>query len=98
MRAAILTLTVLGITAAVLGGCVSGRVPSDTYTDRSGKTSVIESDRGQCERSCNDEYTRCMETTDARGNSGIKGPSGMFGASSDCRNSLEACLPDCKSR
>jgi hypothetical protein len=81
-----------------LAGCISGRPSSDTYTDKSGKTSVVESDREQCERSCNDSYSRCMETTDARSNSGIKGPSGMFGASSECRNDLTACLPRCKAR
>jgi hypothetical protein len=85
-------------TAGMLAGCISGRPPADTYTDKSGKTTVIESDREQCERSCNEDYSRCMDSTDAQTNGGINGPAGMFGASSDCRNGLSKCLPGCKAR
>jgi hypothetical protein len=85
-------------TAVLLSGCISGRPQQDTYTDQSGKTTIIESDREQCERSCNEDYSRCMDSTGARNNGGINGPSGMFGASSDCRNDLNSCLKGCKSR
>lgn len=94
MRAPVYVL----LAVLALSGCISGKPSRDTYTDKSGKTSVVESDRESCERSCNDSYTRCMDTTDARSNSGIKGPANMFGASSDCRNELSKCLPACKSR
>ena len=80
-----------------LAGCVSGVKSPDTYTDRSGKTSVIESDREQCERSCNADYARCMDATSARSSS-VNGPSGMFGASADCRSSLSSCLSGCRAR
>jgi hypothetical protein len=98
MRAPFLTITILGITGVLLAGCISGVRPADTYTDKSGKTSVIESDRGQCERSCNLQYSRCSETTAARTNSGINGPSGVYGASAECDSDLSGCLLDCKSR
>jgi len=94
MRAALLMMIIVGM----LAGCISGRPPKDTVTDASGKATVIESDREMCERSCNDDYSRCMETTDARDNGGVNGPSGMFGASADCRDSLSKCLPSCKAR
>jgi uncharacterized protein YceK len=94
MRALLLMLVVMGL----LSGCISGKPSRDTYTDKAGKTSVIESDREQCEHSCNDSYSRCMDSTDARSNGGINGPANMFGASSDCRNQLSQCLPACKSR
>ena len=94
MRALVLMIAIVGM----LAGCISGRPPSDTYTDKSGKTSEVLSDREQCERSCNKEYSRCMDTDSARDNSGIQGPSGMFGASADCRNNLSSCLPGCRGR
>jgi hypothetical protein len=94
MRSLILMIAVMGM----LTGCISGKPPSDTYTDKSGKTSVVESDKEQCERSCNEQYSRCSETTDARDNGGVNGPAGMFGAGSECRSDLSSCMPRCKSR
>jgi hypothetical protein len=80
----------------VLSACISGVKPQDTYVSRDGASTVIQSDKEICEHSCNDDYSRCMETTAAEDNSGINGPSGVFGASGDCRNDLEKCLPTCK--
>jgi hypothetical protein len=82
----------------VLASCISGKPPSDSYTDQSGKTTIIESDREQCERACNADYSRCMDTEPAQTNPVDGAPRGMFGASSDCRAALSSCLPDCKSR
>ena len=71
---------------------------STTYTSpETGKTTVIESDKEMCEHSCNDNYTRCMETGPAEDK--MPGmPQGMFGPSGQCRNELQSCLPGCKSR
>jgi hypothetical protein len=82
----------------MLGACVSGTPKSDTYTDHNGVTTLIQSDRELCVSSCNDDYSRCMDTDDAKDNGGVNGPAGMFGASADCRNSLKECLPSCKGR
>jgi hypothetical protein len=80
-----------------LAACISGKPPSDTYTSPStGKTTVIESDSEQCARSCNDNYSRCMDTEPAQSNPAPGAPHGMFGASSDCRTDLAHCLRDCK--
>lgn len=87
----ILMIMVVGM----LSGCISGKPPSDTYVDRTGKASVIESDRQQCERSCNQQYSRCGETAAARNNGGINGPS-IYGASGECRSDLSACMVGCK--
>jgi hypothetical protein len=87
------------ILACLLGmtACMAAP-PPDTYTDSTGKTTVIQSDKEQCVSSCNDTYTRCMETFDARDNGGVNGPKGMFGASADCRDDLKNCLPQCQGR
>jgi hypothetical protein len=90
----ILMILVVGM----LSACISGVKPPDTYTDKNGKTTIIETDREMCERSCNQDYSRCMETSAAEDNSGINGPSGVFGASGDCRNDLQHCLPGCKAQ
>lgn len=82
----------------LLSGCISGRPKSETYTDSAGKTTIIQSDKDMCNQSCNDDYSRCMETDDARDNGGVNGPKGMFGASAECRSALKDCLPTCKSR
>ncbi|MGB9153282.1 MAG: hypothetical protein WCD70_09385 [Alphaproteobacteria bacterium] len=92
MTKRILMILVVGM----LSACVSGVQPADTYTDRNGKTTIIESDREMCERACNDDYSRCMDSSAAEDNSGINGPSGVFGASGDCRSDLKRCLPTCK--
>ena len=92
----ILTIVILGMSLGFLSGCISGREPSDTYTDKAGKTSVIRSDREQCEHSCNVQYSRCGETAAARTNSGVNGPS-IYGASGECRSDLSACMIGCKS-
>lgn len=92
MRTSLILMTVL---VGMLAGCISGKPPSDTYTDRSGKTSVIESDRQQCERSCDLQYSRCGETAAARDNGGVNGPS-IYGASGECRSDLSACMSGCK--
>jgi hypothetical protein len=81
----------------MLSACISGVKPADTYIGQDGKTQIIESDKEMCQRSCNDDYSRCMDTRAAQDNSGINGPSGVFGASGDCRSDLQKCLPTCKS-
>ena len=96
MRARIPLIMIMGISLAALSGCISGHPSSDTYTDRSGKTSLIETDGEQCKRACNNTYSRCMDSTDARSNSGINGPSGVYGASGECRGDLSSCMADCK--
>jgi len=89
-------ISFLGLLA--LTACISGVKEPDTYTDRTGKTTVIESDHEMCVRACNEEYARCMDTRSAQDNSGVNGPAGMFGASADCRNDLQSCLPSCQAR
>jgi hypothetical protein len=89
----VLLMMLVGLLAA----CISGKPHPDTYTSKNGATTVIQSDREMCESSCNEDYSRCMESRSAGdNNSGIHGPSGMFGASADCRSSLQKCLPPCK--
>jgi hypothetical protein len=80
----------------MLSACVSGTKPADTYVGQDGKVTRIESDREMCQRSCNQDYSRCMDSSAASDNSGINGPSGVFGASGDCRKQLQKCLPGCK--
>ena len=94
MRFGILMMMVVGM----LTGCISGTTPTDSYTNKTGKTTLIQSDREQCTRSCNEEYSRCMDTQAARQSPVAGAPDGMFGASSDCRSALKDCLPDCRSR
>ena len=82
----------------MLSACVSGTKPTDTYVGQNGKTTKIESDQELCQRSCNADYSRCMETRAASDNGGVIGPSGVFGASGACRSALHDCLPICKAR
>lgn len=80
----------------MLMACVSGTKPPDTYTSPSGKTTIIESNSETCRRSCNSDYSRCMDTNPARNNEGLVDvPAGMFGASADCKDSLRTCLRGC---
>ena len=81
----------------LLAACISGVKEPDTYTDRAGKTTLIETDRETCTRSCNQDYSRCMDIGPAEV-TGANGPSGMFGASADCRKALKDCLPTCEGR
>ncbi len=94
MRQLILMIAIMGM----LAGCISGRPSSDVYTSPSGKTSVIQSDREQCEHSCNNNYVRCGETGAARSNGGVLGPSETYGAGAECRSDLSSCMIGCKSR
>ena len=94
MTKRILMIMVVGM----LSACVSGTKPVDTYVGQDGKATRIESGRESCERSCGADYSRCMETKAATDNGGVIGPSGVFGASGDCRSALHACIPQCKSR
>ena len=82
----------------MLVACVSGTKPSDTYIGNDGLIQVIESNSEACTRSCNDSYSRCMDSRAAGDNSGVNGPSGVFGASGQCRNALKSCLPSCKAQ
>ncbi len=91
-------LLMLLAVGALLSACVSGTRPADTYVGANGQTTRIESDREQCDRACNQDYARCMDSSAASTNNGINGPSGVFGASGDCRKALRSCLPTCKSR
>jgi hypothetical protein len=91
----ILIISIVG----ALSACISGTKSPDTYVGQDGKTTIIESDAEMCKRSCNEDYDRCMESRSAGdNNSGINGPSGVFGASGDCRSDLQKCLPTCKSQ
>ncbi len=95
MKKSILVIVAMGM----LTGCISGVKSPDSYTDKDGKTTLIQSDREMCERDCNQSYSRCMETTSASDNGGLVGaPSGVFGASGECRSDLEKCLPPCKAQ
>ncbi len=97
MSKRILTIMLVGVLSAPLLGCISGVKSPDTYTDRDGKTTRIESDKEMCQRDCNETYSRCMETTSVSDNGGIVGsPQGIFGASGECRTDLQKCLPPCK--
>jgi hypothetical protein len=80
-----------------LSACISGVKSPDTYTDRAGNTTIIQTDHEQCERACNETYSRCMDTEPAQTNA-FRMPSGMVGASVDCRNDLQSCLPGCQGR
>jgi len=86
------------ILAVALGGCVSGRSQSDTYTNRSGTVTTIENDREACARSCNEEYSRCGDAASVQRNVGPEPAPGLFGIKADCREKLKNCLPRCKSR
>ena len=90
-------LILLSLTVGMLAACISGKRPPETYTAQDGKTTIIESDAEMCKRSCNEDYDRCMDSHAAQDNSGINGPSGVFGASGDCRSDLQKCMPTCKS-
>ncbi len=82
---------------SVLSACVSGTKPTDTYVGRDGQKTLIESDAEMCKRSCNEDYSRCMDTRAAGSdNSGVRGPSGVYGASGECRNALQRCVRGCK--
>ena len=94
MTKRILMIMVVGM----LSACVSGTKPHDTYTAKDGTTTIIESDREMCQRLCNESQSRCMESSPASDKSAVNGPSGLFGASGDCRNALQSCLRDCKTR
>ena len=84
------------LSTGLLSGCISGLKKPDTYVGKDGKVTVIENDRESCQRSCNEDYSRCMDSRAAEDNSGINGPSGVFGASGECRDDLQKCLPGCK--
>ncbi len=91
MMPRILMIVIVGM----LTSCVSGVSKQDTYTDRNGDTTVIQTNREMCVQSCNDDYNRCMDSDAAQTNpAGM--PPGMFGASGDCRSALKDCLPQCK--
>jgi hypothetical protein len=92
MEKRILIIAIMGM----LSGCVSGTTPPDTYVGKNGKTIIIESDSEMCKRSCNEDYSRCMDSQAASTNEGLDAPSGVFGASAACRNDLQKCLPTCK--
>ncbi|MDR3425625.1 MAG: hypothetical protein P4M13_11235 [Alphaproteobacteria bacterium] len=93
-RGALLIVAVVGM----LSACVSGTKPPDTYVGQNGKVTRIESDREMCERLCNEDYSRCMDSRAASTNEGLGTPPGLFGASGDCRTALKHCLPECKAQ
>jgi len=82
----------------MLSACVSGVKAPDTYVGQDGKVTIIESDREMCQRACNQDYSRCMDSSAASRNDGIDSAPGIFGASADCRNDLQKCLPTCKAQ
>jgi len=81
-----------------LSGCISGIKPADTYTDSNGKTTVFQTGQESCTSACNEDESKCMESDAAEDNSGIHGPTGMFGANAECHKDLKACLDSCKSQ
>lgn len=91
MMKRILLIAVVGM----LSGCVSGKKPPDTYVGENGKTTIIESDSEMCKRSCNDDYSRCMDSSAAANNDGIHGLNGVLGASGECKGDLKKCLRGC---
>lgn len=91
-------LLALVLSAFVMSGCISGQPEEDTYVSASGKVTEINSDRENCVDSCNADYNRCQDSGAAHRESFRDGPSDMVGANADCRASLKACLPKCKSR
>lgn len=94
-----LMMIVVGVLGCgVLSGCVSGKPQPVTYIDKDGRVAVIENDREQCMHACDDDYTRCMETSPAQHGPVSGSTSGIFGASGECRTALQNCLPDCKNR
>ncbi|MDX2027807.1 MAG: hypothetical protein SFW62_04160 [Alphaproteobacteria bacterium] len=98
MNSRLSRLLLLVFTIATLNGCISGVREPDAYVSPvSGEKTLIENNREMCTRSCNQDYSRCMDTGSAQG-SGVIGPSGMFGASADCRRDLRGCLSDCNAR
>ncbi len=92
MTKSILMIVIVGM----LSACVSGKKPPETYVGRDGRTTIIENDVEMCKRSCNDDYSRCMDMSSGVNNDGIKGSASIFGASSECRASLKGCLQGCK--
>lgn len=86
------------LVCGAVSGCVSGKPKPITYVDKEGRVAVIENDREQCMHTCNDDYTRCMETGAAQNGPVSGSTSGIFGASGECRTALQNCLPDCKNR
>ena len=84
------------LVAGALVSCVSGTKSPDSYVGKDGQTTLIESNSEMCKRSCNEDYSRCMDSRAAGDNSGVIGPSGVFGASGECRNALKNCLSTCK--
>lgn len=93
MKKSILLIATVGM----LSACVSGTKHTDSYVDKDGRVMLIENDAEMCKRSCNESYSRCMDSRAAgENNSGINGPSGVYGASADCRHALKSCLPGCK--
>ncbi len=91
-KVAALTLLVM------MTACVSGKAPEDTYTSpTTGKTTLIQSDREMCTNSCNEDYSRCMDSQAAEQSLPGTTP-GMFGASAQCSRELHKCLPSCSTR
>lgn len=82
----------------VLSGCVSGLPQKETYVAKDGTVMVIENDRESCGRACDNTYARCMDSTAVDRNSGIIGPTGLYGASGECRSDLARCKKECKSQ
>jgi hypothetical protein len=90
-------ILMIAMIMGMLVACVSGTKPPETYVGKNGTTTIIESDSESCKRSCNESYSRCMDSR-AANESGVNGPSGVFGASAECRSALKSCLPGCKAQ
>ena len=67
MLKSILVIAMVGMLAA----CVSGKRPPETYVGKDGKATIIESDSEMCKRSCNDDYSRCMDKSAVVGNEAV---------------------------
>lgn len=89
------SLPALIIMVGMLAACVSGKPAPETATGLDGQILQISSPQADCERSCNRSNSICMESFEAQ-NSGANMPSGMTGASGECRAELKKCLKMCK--
>jgi hypothetical protein len=96
MTKAAKTILLFGLMS--LSGCISGVKETDTYTDRNGKTTIIETDREACTRSCNEDFSRCMDTEPAQTNGGLHDAPNTFGARGDCHDNLKDCLSGCNTQ
>jgi hypothetical protein len=84
--------------ALLLAACISGKPEPETYTNKEGQVTTIESDKDLCIRSCNDDYERCSDRGTTYQFDRSQDVNDIYGVSATCRDELKACLPRCKGR